>query len=163
MESLETFEGKKLESAMDADIPTTETAETKQAEDDVAPLVERMKKVLAGRVGEVKTTHRLTESAACLVLPESGLPPYIERILRAQQGNESMPASRRTLELNPSHPLVRSLTKLVREKPDAEEVDRYVELVYDQALLAEGSPLEDPRRIVSTLTSLLADAAGRLV
>lgn len=163
MDSLDAFDGKKLVSAMDADLPVTETAETKQAEDDVAPLVERTKKVLADRVGEVRTTHRLTESAACLVLPESGLPPYIERILRAQQGGDAMPASRRTLELNPQHPLVRSLTKLVKEKPDAPEIERYIELVYDQALLAEGSPLEDPRRIVSTLTSLLADAAGRLV
>lgn len=163
MESLDTFGGKKLESAMDADIPASEKEKTQEETDALAPLIERMKRVLGARVGEVRTTHRLTESAACLVLPESGLPPYIERILRAQQGGDAMPASRRTLEINPDHPLVLALAKLVREKPDAAEVESYVELVYDQALLAEGSPLEDPRRIVSTLTSLLADAAGRLV
>lgn len=162
IEGLEEYQGKKLVSAMEANLELEDEKgeATKQAErEELEPLRAKAKEVLADKVSDVRFTDRLTDSAACLVLPESGLPPYLERILRAQQGD--LPAGRRALELNPEHPLVRSLGRMATKEGASDEVREIVELLYDQALLAEGSPVDDPSRLVKKLTSLLVEATAR--
>jgi molecular chaperone HtpG len=148
--------------ATDQDEKSKQQTEEKTAE--LKPLIERFREVLKEQVSEVRVSDRLTDSPSCLVVPEGGLGPYIERLLRMQQGAD-MPATKRILELNPQHPLVRSLSQLHARDANATEVAEYIELVYDQALLSEGSPIDDPARVAKRLARLLeasvsARAAG---
>ncbi|HET9930015.1 MAG TPA: molecular chaperone HtpG, partial [Polyangiaceae bacterium] len=108
-------------------------------------------------VVDVRASSRLLDSPACLVQPEGTLPPHIERLLRAQK--RDVPGARRILELNLSHPLVKSVTTLDEREPSSERVREWLELLHDQALLAEGSPIEDPAGFAKKLTRLLTRAA----
>jgi molecular chaperone HtpG len=162
--SLSEFEGKPLVSAMDENLDlgeeelsdeqkATEAEQKKQAE----PLVERFKAVLASKVGEVRLSTRLTDSPVCLVIPEGGMAPHIERLMMARQ--MGIPAQKRILELNPGHPLIQNLER--RDKEEPSHVAAWIELLYDQALIAEGSPLENPAAFAQRLTSLLTTASGQ--
>src|SRR5450432_79225 len=160
--SLGEFDGKQLVSAMDENLDlaeeelsdeqrAAETEQKKQAE----PLVERFKAVLASKVGEVRLSTRLTDSPVCLVIPEGGMAPHIERLMMARQ--LGMPAQKRILELNPGHPLIQNLERRDRENPG--NVAAWIELLYDQALIAEGSPLDNPAAFAHRLTTLLTSAS----
>ena len=161
--SLGEFEGKSLVSAMDENLDlaeenlseeqrATEAEQKKQAE----PLVERFKSVLASKVGEVRLSTRLTDSPVCLVVPDGGMAPHIERLMMARQ--MGIPAQKRILELNPAHPLIQNLERRGQEEPAS--VSAWIELLYDQALIAEGSPLENPAAFAQRLTSLLTSASA---
>ncbi len=117
----------------------------KQFEDDkkrAEPLLDRFKQALTDKVSEVRASSRLHDSAVCLVVPEGGVAPHIEQLMRAQ--NPDMPATKRILEVNPTHPVIEKLNAAATE--GAPWVNDWMELLYDQALIAEGSPIEDPRR-----------------
>jgi molecular chaperone HtpG len=109
----------------------------------------------------VRISHRLTDSPVCLVVPEGGLQPYIERVLRATR--QEVPRTKRILELNPTHPLVKNLERMYEKAPDSEKLGDWIELLFEQALLAEGSPVEDPTRFASRLTTLLQEASSAAV
>ena len=162
--SLGEFEGKSLVSAMDENLElgeedlsdeqrATEAEQKKQAE----PLVERFKSVLASKVGEVRLSTRLTDSPVCLVVPDGGMAPHIERLMMARQ--MGIPAQKRILELNPAHPLIQNLER--RSEAEPQNVASWIELLYDQALIAEGSPLENPAAFAQRLTSLLTSASAQ--
>ncbi len=164
--SLGEFEGKPLVSAMDENLDlgdeelseeqrATEAEQKKQAE----PLVERFKAVLASKVGEVRLSTRLTDSPVCLVVPDGGIAPHIERLMMARQ--MGMPPQKRILELNPGHPLIQNLER--QDHVDPGSVASWIELLYDQALIAEGSPLENPAAFAQRLTTLLTSASGASV
>lgn len=161
--SLGEFEGKQLVSAMDENLELGEeelTEEQRAAETEqkkrAEPLVERFKAVLASKVGEVRLSSRLTDSPVCLVVPEGGIAPHIERLMMQRQ--MGMPAQKRILELNPAHPLIKNLER--RDKEDPGNVAQWIELLYDQALIAEGSPLDNPASFAQRLTKLLTSASG---
>ena len=161
--SLSEFDGKPLVSAMDENLELAEeelTEEQKAAEAEqkkqAEPLVERFKSVLASKVGEVRLSTRLTDSPVCLVIPDGGMAPHIERLMMARQ--MGIPAQKRILELNPGHPLIQNLERRDKEEPG--NVAAWIELLYDQALIAEGSPLENPAAFAQRLTSLLTTASG---
>jgi molecular chaperone HtpG len=88
------------------------------------------------------------------VVPDGGLGPYIERLLRAQQGAD-MPIQKRILEINTKHPLIQALVRLLGAAPGDSTLPESIELIYDQALLAEGSPIDDPARMAKRLIKLL--------
>ena len=161
--SLGEFEGKPLVSAMDENLELGEeelTDEQRAAEAEqkkqAEPLVERFKAVLSSKVGEVRLSTRLTDSPVCLVVPEGGMAPHIERLMMARQ--MGIPAQKRILELNPGHPLIQNLER--RAGQDAGSVASWIELLYDQALIAEGSPLENPSAFAQRLTTLLTSASN---
>lgn len=163
VDGLREFDGKPLVSAMDADLTLdgegdAKTARKEADEKRLDPLLARFRAVLGEKVSEVRVSDRLTESAVCLVQPKGGLPPYLARILRAQHAD--VPPERRALELNPAHPLVESIAKLHERAPEDPQLTEWIEVLYDQALLSEGSPVEDPARLVKRMTSLLTDAAA---
>jgi molecular chaperone HtpG len=166
--SLAEFDGKPLRSAADEKLELDERADKEATEEEKAKeaeqkplsdaLLEHFKKVLAEQVSEVRVSDRLTDSPSCLVIPDGGLDPYIERLLRAQQGANA-PTQKRILEVNTKHPLISTLAKLHERTPESGEVDEAIELVYDQALLSEGSPIEDPARVAKRLIKLLQTSA----
>jgi molecular chaperone HtpG len=160
--SLTEYAGKPLVSVTAEDLKLPGEAESEadsQAEPNAASesLFTRFREVLKEKVAEVRASKRLTDSPACLVQADGALPPHIERLLRAQK--REMPGQRRILELNLAHPLVKSVTALDEREPGSERVRDWLELLYDQALLAEGSPIEDPAGFAKKLTRLLTTAA----
>ncbi|MBX3181637.1 MAG: molecular chaperone HtpG [Polyangiaceae bacterium] len=161
VETLRAYADKPLVNAMSESLKLDEGGEeSAQEARDVAHqgLIERFQSVLSERVSQVRTSTRLKGSPVCLVIPEGGLAPHLERLMRAQQ--LGVPAQKRVLELNSEHPLIQRLDELNREPERAEDVTEWIGVLYDQALLAEGSPLDDPARLAQRLTELMTRAAG---
>jgi molecular chaperone HtpG len=165
IEGLREFEGKKLVDAMqesdedDAESETKTEEETKakdEANKTFDGLLKRCKEVLAAQVSDVRVSDRLTDSPACLVVPRGGLPAHIERLLRAHQ--QDLPEQKRILELNPSHPLIERMNAELEKHPDSAQLGDWIELLFDQALLVEGSPLPDPSRFTKRLVALMQSA-----
>jgi molecular chaperone HtpG len=159
-ESLRTFEGKPIVSAMRADLKIEEKEEDKKAREVVESamkgILERTRAVLGSKVKEVRFSDRLTDSPCVLVIAGQGPHAYVQRMLR--EAGRDVPKSERILELNPHHQAIRNLETLV-ERGDA-QVSDWIELLYDQALLAEGAPLEDPAAFSRRVTALLSKATS---
>jgi molecular chaperone HtpG len=155
-DSLGAFGGKALVSAMRAELKTDVKDEDKKARDAetdaLRPLFDRVRAVLGARVSDVRASDRMTDSAVCLVLGKGGPHGYVERLLR--EAGRDVPKAARVFEMNPAHPVTRNLKTLV-DQGDA-RVGDWIELLYDQALVAEGAPLEDPSGFARRVTSLLA-------
>ena len=155
LSSLTEFEGKKLQSIAKGDLDLgalesdTEKEIQKKIEEEAKSLIERVKSSLGDAVKEVRVTHRLTDSPACLVAGEHDLSGNMARILKA--AGQNAPESKPILELNPSHKLVK---RLENETEEAKFSD-LAHLVFDQALLAEGGTLNDPASFVKRMNSLL--------
>ncbi len=139
----------------EGDAKKPEEAQTKEQ----TALLERFGNVLSAQVSSVKASSRLLDSPACLIVPEGGLPPQIERMLRAQ-GRE-LPKAQRILELNLEHPLLKNLQRLEEASPGSEKVQEWMHLIHDQAVLAEGSPLDDPAAFAKRLTRLFTTASAQ--
>lgn len=157
--NLTEFEGKPLRSVakgqLDLGKLRDETARqaAEAAADALKPLAERVKALLGDRVQEVRVSQRLLTSPACLVAGEHDFGRHLERLLRAS--GQDLPASRPVLELNPTHPLVKRL-----EQETGDRFGEWVEILFDQALLAEGSQLENPSAFVGRLNRMLLELSG---
>jgi molecular chaperone HtpG len=163
-DSLGTFEGKPLVSAMRAELELdpkdASKKEARAAEtESLRPLFDRIRAVLGDRVTEVRASDRLIESPCCLVLASRAPHGYVERLLR--EAGRDVPKSARILEMNPEHPIVKNLRLLV-DQSDA-PIGDWIELLYDQALVAEGGTLDDPNGFTRRVTSLLAAASQERV
>jgi molecular chaperone HtpG len=160
--ALPEFEGKKLASAMKGEIKLDEQKDEEKKDEEAAPewkgLLEAMKAALGDRVKAVRMTERLTDSAVCLVAGEHDLGANLERILKQHQPGAALPGGRRILELNGDHPLLQNLKTLAAQPEHAERVRQWTEVLFDQALLTEGSPIADPVAFAQRMTSLLVDA-----
>ena len=129
-------------------VPPEERAEEKSNEASLA-LCGRLKEALAARVESVRATQRLAESPACLVRGEGEYGAQMRKLMEAT--GQSLPATRPTLEINPSHPLVTRLAAL----PDGEAFVDLAGLLVDEATLAEGGQLAEPAEFVRRLNRLL--------
>jgi len=159
-ESLRTFEGKNLVSVMRADLKLGDgdEAKTKAEGELLRPLFDRIRAVLGARVTEVRASDRLTESPCFLVMAGTGPHGYVERLLR--EAGRDVPKTSRILELNGDHVIVRALQALVTQgDAAAPRAAEWIEILYDQALLAEGAPIEDPSGFARRITSLLSAAS----
>ena len=153
--SLTEFDGKKIESVTkgELDLGKLEGEEEKEAQKKTSKefkaVIKQITKVLDDSVKEVRLTHRLTSSPACLVKEEHDMSGNLERILK--QAGQEVPSSKPILELNPEHPL---LLKLKDEQDDTRFAD-LAHVLFDQALLSEGGQLDDPASFVKRLNELL--------
>lgn len=140
------------------DLGDLDSEEDKKAQEESAKefesLTERAKTALAERVEDVRITHRLTDSPACVVVSENDMGAQMRRIL--EQAGQAMPDSKPSLELNPEHPLV---VKLDQES-DEERFADLVGILLDQANLAEGGQLDDPAAYVQKLNKLLLELSN---
>jgi molecular chaperone HtpG len=123
-------------------------AQEKQASDH-KELIEKIKNSLAERVKEVRVTHRLTDSPACLVADEHDIGGNMMRMLKA--AGQKAPMSKPILEINPLHPVV------VRLKEEKSYFDDWAAVLFDQALLAEGGQLDDPAGFVKRVNHLMLE------
>ena len=154
--SLTDFEGKKLQSIAKGDLDLgklesdTEKEIHKKIEDEAKSLLERIKKTLGDQVKDVRVTHRLTDSPACLISDAEDLSGNLARMLKA--AGQNTPETKPILEINPTHKLVKRL-----EAETSEGVFSDLSLVlFDQALLAEGGVLNDPASFVKRMNSLIS-------
>lgn len=148
------YAGKKLRNAakgdLDVDKPDAAEAEKrKEAEQSAAGVLEKLKTLLGSRVGDVRISHRLTDSPSCLVLGEHDLALHMQRLLR-EAGHE-VPASQPVLEINPQHPLLR---RIESETDPARSEDLGL-LLFDEARLAAGDQLDDPTTFLGRVNRLL--------
>ncbi len=155
MSNLPEVSGKKFQSIAkgDLDLGKLEDESEKVAKKDIEEksktLVEKIAKSLGDKIKEVKVTHRLTDSPACLVVGENDISGNLERILKA--AGQNTPDIKPVLEINPEHALIK---KLSAEKDD-KAFDEYSSVVFDQALISEGGQLEDPVGFVKRINELL--------
>ncbi len=159
-EGLGEHAGKKLVNAMRAEVKLSaeEEEKKKEAGKELEPLVAAAKKVLDGRVRDVAVSSRLTESPACLVLTGAAMPAHLEKLL-ARSGKE-LPKGQRNLELNPTHPAVKALAALAAKDANDPKLADWVTLLYEQSLISEGSPLDDPNGFARRVTALLTQAVA---
>jgi molecular chaperone HtpG len=160
MANLTEFEGKPLQSVAKGglDLGTLEDeAERKEQEKEAGEfkeLTDKIGKLLGEKVKEVRVTHRLTDSPACLVADASAMSTNLERLLKAAGHN--VPETKPTLEVNPQHPLVRAL----KHESDEKRFADWSHILLDQAVLAEGGQLDEPGAFVKRLNELMLEMAG---
>src|ERR1041385_574497 len=144
------FEGKKLKSIGKGQADLGEEKDLKEKEKEFSKLISALLTKLDDRVKEVRLSSRLTSSPACLVVSESDASPHLERMLN--QAKLETAKQKRILELNPNHELI---TKM-RDRADDAMLTDFAELLYEYALLAEGSELEDPLKFNQAVMRVLA-------
>lgn len=123
-----------------------EKAEAEKAQETMKPVVDKLKTALSERAKDVKVSTRLVDSPACLVVGEGELSPQMIQMLK-QMGQE-VPESKPTLEVNPTHPLIQKLE-------NSEQFDDLAQVIFDQALLADGGQLDDPAAYLKRVNELL--------
>ena len=155
VDSFREFEGKKLVDIARGNISfgsETEQKAEKEANEkasaDLKPFLEKVKEQLKDHVADVRVSSRLAESPCCLVASENALSPSMIRMMRAMK--QDVPEEKRILEVNATHPLVEKAKGL-----DGNDFADAVELLFDQALIAEGSPVPNPSRFAKLLTALM--------
>ena len=147
------FEGKELVSVAKGGLDLgkledeTEKQEQEKEAAEFKELTEKIAKSLGERVKEVRVTHRLTDSPACLVADEHDVSGNLARILKA--AGQKAPLAKPILEINPKHPVV------LRLKYEEQKFDDWSAVLFDQALLAEGGQLDDPATFVRRINDLM--------
>ena len=155
VDSFREFESKKLVDIARGNISfgnETEQKAEKEANEkasaDLKPFLDKVKEQLKDHVSDVRVSSRLAESPCCLVASENALSPSMIRMMRAMK--QDVPEEKRILEVNATHPLVEKAKSL-----DGSDFADAVELLFDQALIAEGSPVPNPSRFAKLLTALM--------
>ncbi len=156
--NLDEFEGKHLQSVAKGDLNLGDLADTEEEKaqqeevtKDFESVLTQIKEVLADKVSEVRLSHRLTESPACLVADVYGMSLNMERIMKEAGQSMGFGGKKPVFEINPTHPLV---VKLKAEQDDTRFAD-LSHILFDQAILSEGGHLEDPAAFVHKLNGLL--------
>ena len=153
---LRDFDGKALQSVAKGglDLGELEDASEKQAraaaETSAKDLVERLQKALGDKLKEVRVTHRLTDSPACLVADEHDPGANLQRMLKMM--GQNAPEIKPILEINPQHPMLKKMELLPNE---GGHFDDYASVLFDEALLAEGGQIEDPAGFVRKINKLM--------
>ena len=155
MSNLTEFDGKQFQSISKSDESIEKLAdqnsdEQKQVEKELEPFIERVKKVLGDKVKEVKLTHRLTDTPAIVTTAADEMSTQMAKLFAA--AGQKAPEIKYTFEINPDHQLV----KRVADTQDDVAFGDWVELLLDQALLAEKGSLSDPSKFIQTMNKLLA-------
>jgi len=151
--NLTEFDGKQLASVAKGglDLGSLEDEADKAAVEketgELKDLLDKMKASLGDKVKEVRVTHRLTDSPACLVADEHDMGMNLARLMKA--AGQSMPISKPILEINPTHPVV------LRLKYEDKQFEDWAAVLFDQALLAEGGTLDDPASFVKRINQLM--------
>ncbi len=154
-ESLREFDGKKFVDVAKGEVQFGSEAEQKAEKEsldktaaELKPFLDAVKQQLEAQVAEVRLSSRLTDSPCCLVAKENSLPPSMVRMMRAMK--QEVPDEKRVLELNAAHPLIAKVRGL-----EGDALKDAVSLLYDAALIAEGSPVADGARFTKLLAELM--------
>ncbi len=154
MSYLTEFDGKAFQSVSKADeslskLADEETEAQKEAEKALEPFVDRVKTLLGERVKEVRLTHRLTDTPAIVTTDANEMTTQMAKLFAA--AGQDVPEVKYIFEINPEHTLV----KRVADTKDEARFAEWVELLLDQALLAERGTLDDPNQFIRRMNQLL--------
>ncbi len=128
--------------------------EDKEKEKDLEPLLKKIQEVLGEQVKKVVSSARLHESPSCIVADENDPTAQMQQMLKAMGQGSDLPEIKPILEINPDHPLVKSL----QESGDKQLIEDTSHLLLGQAILAEGAPLKDPHDFAKRLNAVVAKA-----
>lgn len=153
------YKGKKLKSVTKGDIEIDEARREKKekARKEYRRLIELIKDQLKDEVKDVRFSGRLKESACCIVADEGDMDKQMERLLRAM--GQEVPKQKRILELNPDHPLFASMNAMFEKDKENPLLKEYIDMLYDQALILEGSRPRDPAKFARAVAGLMAETA----
>lgn len=130
----------------------------KEKEKEYGSLLECLKAKLDEHVKEVRLSTRLTSSPVCLVGEAFDLSPHLEHLLKS--AGQDVPQRKRILEVNPAHPILEKMQAVFAADANDARLQEYAELLYGQAILAEGSPLPDPAKFSRQVAELMVQAIG---
>jgi len=159
MQQLKEFEGKKFKNITKEGLTTANTEEEKKKAEDLKVANENLCKVIKDTLGEavekVVTSQRIVDSPCVIVTGEYGWTAYMERIMKAQAlRNNSMGSfmvSKKTLEINPEHPIIESLRKKADKDSNDKTVKDLIWLLYETSLLTSGFILDEPTNFASRI------------
>ena len=157
MSHLTEFDGKNFVSVAkgDLDLGDLDDTEEKEAQEkatkEAEDIVSKLKDILKDKVKDVRVTHRLTNSPSCLVVDEDEMAANLQRMLKSA-GHE-VPDNKPIMELNPTHPLVVQLKAETNES----KVSDWANILFDQAMLAEGGQLQDPATFITRMNALFVE------
>lgn len=155
MSNLTEFEGKAFLSVSKADesleklADSSETESQKETEKELEPFIERVKTILGDKVKTVKFTHRLSDTPAVVTTESNEMGTQMAKLFAA--AGQPVPEIKYTFEINPDHALIKQTAK-VKDEPD---FDKWIALLFDQALLAERGSLDDPHTFIQRMNQLL--------
>ncbi len=153
--NLTEYKNKKFQSIAKGDLDLgkleneSEKGKNKKIEENAKTLIEKIKTSLGDKVKDVKVTHRLTDSPACLVVGEHDISGNLERILKA--AGQNTPENKPILEINTEHKLIKKLKTF----EGTSDFDEYTSVIFDQAMLSEGGQLDDPVNFVKKINRFL--------
>ncbi|MBI4825308.1 MAG: molecular chaperone HtpG [Nitrospirae bacterium] len=159
MSSLE-YKGKKLKSVIKGDVTldSNNKEEKEKAGKKYKALLDLIKDRLKDDAKDVRLSGRLRDSACCLVADEGEMDAQVEKLLR--QMGQDVPRNLRILEINPAHPILHSMNGMFEKDKNSPILQEYVDLLYNQALLLEGSKPKDSAAFAKAVAKLMVDNAG---
>jgi molecular chaperone HtpG len=157
VQGLPEYKGKRLKAVDRGDLDQAALDEGKKKA--FQPLLDFMKEKLP-EVKDVRLSHRLRESAACLVADEGEIGAHMERLMRKIGRGDELPESKRILEVNADHPAVAAMQQLFARDARDPRLEKYSRLLYDQAVIAEGSKVKDPAAFAQRINELVAKDAS---
>ncbi|SFR59912.1 molecular chaperone HtpG [Thiomicrospira sp. ALE5] len=146
------FEGKALKSINQGDIAELadeDEAVTEEEQQARTSLVEKLQDALGDKVADVKITHRLTDSPACIVAQEGAMTPHMIRLM--EQMGQALPKSAPILEVNSEHPVLKKVAALTEQT----SVEPWALFLLEQAQLADGDTLAEPAAFIKRVNQLL--------
>ncbi|MBI4689706.1 MAG: molecular chaperone HtpG [Nitrospirae bacterium] len=160
MGSLE-YKGKRLKSVVKGDVKLDKADEEARKESGkrFERLIELIKDMLKDDVKDVRLSGRLKDSACCLVSEEGDIDPRMEKLLKAM--GQEVPHSKRVLELNPLHPLFEAMNSLFEKDRENPVLKDYIGILYNQALILEGSKPKDPAAFAAAMTKIMTENVKR--
>jgi molecular chaperone HtpG len=159
MLDLQEYKDKKIKSVIKGDVNLDKqgAAEKEKSKEKLDKLITMMKEQLKDEVKDVRLSGRLTDSAVCLVSDEQGLDPQMEKLLRSM--GQEVPVQKRILEINPSHLVFDAMNNLIAKGGSDALLKEYIDMLYNQALLLEGSKLKNPAGFAKTVAKLMLENA----
>ncbi|MGC1454760.1 MAG: molecular chaperone HtpG [Nitrospirota bacterium] len=157
MLDLKEYKGKKIKSVIKGDINLDKSsdADRERSKEKFGKLLDMIRAQLKNEVKDARLSGRLKDSACCLVADEGGLDPQMEKLLKSM--GQDVPSDKRILEINPSHPVLEAMNHLISKGGNEQLLKEYIDLLYDQALLLEGSKLKDPAAFTKSIAKLMSE------
>ncbi|MDR2694066.1 MAG: molecular chaperone HtpG [Chitinispirillales bacterium] len=158
------YDGKQLKSITKGDLDLgnlgKEEAEKREAaQAELKGLSGRIKEILADAIEDVRVTGRLKDSPACLVAGDQSVGAHLEKMMKAM--GQAVPVSKRVLEINAEHPIIKNINTRYGEAPDDPELADWVRLIHDGALIAEGKPAADAAVYLKRVNAMLEKASAK--
>lgn len=159
MAGLQEYKGKKIKSVVKGDIvlDKTDGQDKEQSKQKLEKLLSLIKEQLKDEVKDVRLSSRLKDSACCLVADEGGLDPQMEKLLKSM--GQDIPVTKRILEVNPTHQVFEAMNALLEKGGNDQLLKEYIDLLYNQSLLLEGSKVKEPAAFAKTMAKLMLENA----